>query len=375
MKIMRSFFFLILFFQFSVSYAQQLKSGFDAAEYAGLLALRFDSLEKGYEVRISPALSYKLIYQTPEVGLFNKCDFWLRNDNVVIINIRGTIGKTESWLENFYSAMIPATGKLQLNDSTFFNYKLAERSNAYVHVGWTIGMAYLAPFIVKELNELYKEGHKEVIIFGHSQGGAIAYLTRSYLQYLTASQLPKDIVFKTYCSAAPKPGNLYYAYDFDFITRNGWAFRIVNSADWVPETPLTVQTLDDMNEVNPVVNYKSSTQSMSWFVRMYVNSAYKKMDKTADKGVKFYQKYLGKAVFNQVKKTLPQLREPDYAPSNYYLPAGTQIALIADSAYYERFKFTGKNVFVHHYYEAYLYLLGQYYPADRYVGQKKAIDN
>ncbi|MOA35954.1 hypothetical protein D3C78_1574510 [compost metagenome] len=108
---------------------------------------------------------------------------------------------------------------------------------------------------------------------------------------------------------------------------------------------------------------------------MYVNSAYKKMDRTADKGVKFYQKYLGKAVFNQVKKTLPQLREPEYAPSNYYLPAGTQIALIADSVYYEKFKFTGKNVFVHHYYEPYLYLLSQYYPADQYAGQKKVIGN
>ncbi|MNS43968.1 Lipase (class 3) [compost metagenome] len=214
-----------------------------------------------------------------------------------------------------------------------------------------------------------------MIIFGHSQGGAIAYLTRSYLQYLPATQLPKDIIYKTYCSAAPKPGNLYYAYDFDFITRDGWALRVVNTADWVPETPLTVQTLSDMNQANPVVDYKNSIQSMSWLVRMYVNSAYKKMDRTADKGVKYYQKYLGNMVFKQVKKTLPQLKEPAYAPSNYYLPAGTQVVLMADSAYYQNFKFTGKNVFVNHMYEPYLYLLNKYYPANQFVGQKKAIDN
>ena len=48
---------------------------------------------------------------------------------------------------------------------------------------------------------------------------------------------------KTYCSAAPKPGNLFYAYDFEHITEGGWAFNVVNSADWVPELPSTTQTV------------------------------------------------------------------------------------------------------------------------------------
>ncbi|MCO4291698.1 lipase family protein [Solitalea sp. MAHUQ-68] len=359
----RFFKFSLLFclFCFSSSGQQLLKPGFDAAEYADLLRLKYDSLNTGQVITTSNH-QYKLLFESPEVGLYNKCYFWLRNDDVVILCIRGTIGKTESWLENFYSAMIPAQGDLQLNDSTLFEYKFAERADAYVHVGWSIGMAFLAPYIVNELNVLYKSGKKEVIIFGHSQGGAIAYLVRSYLNYLPEDKLPGDIFYKTYCSAAPKPGNLYYTYDFDFINRGEWAFRTVNTADWVPETPLTVQTLKDMNKANPIVNYKDAIKEMPWLVRVYVNSVYKKIDKTANNGVKYYQKYLGNAVFDQIKKTLPQLREPSYAPSNHYMTAGVQIVLPTDNEYDNKFKFTGQNVFVHHYFEPYLFLLRKYYP-------------
>ncbi|UKJ09152.1 lipase family protein [Solitalea lacus] len=355
---------VVLFFLYSLSssvYAQQLKPGFDAVEYADLLNLEYDSLQTGVSIQNSSFHSYKLFYQSPEVGLFNKCFLWVRSDDVVVLVIRGTISKTESWLENFYSAMIPAKGTLQLNDSTQFEYKFAEKDNAYVHVGWTVGLAHLAPFIISQLNELYKIGMKQVIIFGHSQGGALAYLTRSYLEYLPQNQLPKDIQYKTYCSGAPKPGNLYYAYDFDFITRVGWAFRIVNSADWVPETPLTVQTLNDMNQANPLVNYKESIKDMPWLVRSYLNSAYRKMNNTAEKGVNYYHKYLGHLVYDQVKKTMPQLKEPQYAPSNAYVPAGNQIVLLTDSEYNARFKFTGKNIFVHHLFNPYLFLLKKYY--------------
>jgi hypothetical protein len=37
-----------------------------------------------------------------------------------------------------------------------------------------------------------------------------------------------------------KTGNLYFAYDFDYITRGMKAFTIVNTDDWVPETPFVM---------------------------------------------------------------------------------------------------------------------------------------
>ncbi|HPN72156.1 MAG TPA: hypothetical protein PLZ32_21680, partial [Saprospiraceae bacterium] len=75
-----------------------------------------------------------------------------------------------------------------------------------------------------KIDSLYKTGTKEFLIMGHSQGGAIAYLMTSYLYNLQQlGQLPIDIKFKTYCSAAPKPGNLYYAYEYEAMTQGGWA--------------------------------------------------------------------------------------------------------------------------------------------------------
>jgi predicted esterase len=54
---------------------------------------------------------------------------------------------------------------------------------------------------------------KESYIMGHSQGGAIAYLLTAHLLSLQKeNKIPSEIVFKTYCSAAPKPGNLHFAY-------------------------------------------------------------------------------------------------------------------------------------------------------------------
>ena len=44
---------------------------------------------------------------------------------------------------------------------------------------------------------------------------------------------------------------MYYAYDFDFITRDGYGYRVANTLDWVPETPLTSQTATDFNRINP----------------------------------------------------------------------------------------------------------------------------
>jgi hypothetical protein len=74
-----------------------------------------------------------------------------------------------------------------------------------VHVGWLLALAYLAPTITQKIDEYSKQGIKDFIIMGHSQGAAISFLTTSYLYYLQKDgKIPADIRFKTYCSAAPK---------------------------------------------------------------------------------------------------------------------------------------------------------------------------
>jgi hypothetical protein len=357
---------LILLFacsQSSLFSQTKLKPGFDAKEFLDVLHLEWahqDSASK-YAPPALP-LNYKRVYRSPEVGLKNKVDFWLRDDSVVVICLRYTVGGT-SWLENFYSGLIKAQGSLKLNDTTVFNYKFSNDEKAFVHHGWAIGTCYLAPYVAQKINEYYKKGVKEYIIVGHSQGAALSFLMRSYLQYLPDSILPKDIKYKVYCSAAPKPGNLFYSYDFDFITRDGWAYRIVNTNDWVPQTPFSVQTISDLHPTNPLAKRKQlmKRRLKKPLVRLYVNHAVKDMEDAARKTNRKYHKYLTKRMGVFVKKSLKEYKDPNIEKSNFYMTTGVPIILQPDSSYDEKFKFDGVNVFLHHMFEPYIYLTERYY--------------
>lgn len=356
-------FFLLFILMNTTSNAQKFEAGFNAVEYADILNFCFKGFSDTGFAKLSKGTlhyQYKQLFISPEVGLRNKCEMYLRNDNTAIVNLRGTVAQPESWLANFFSGMIAAKGNLQINDSTNFVYTVAQNEKAYVHVGWMLGLAHLAPYINNCLDSLLNVGVRNVIVTGHSQGGALSFLTTSYLYYKYKAAY-KDLQFKTYASAAPKPGNLFYAYDFDFITANGFGFRIINSEDWVPESPLTVQTLGDMNEANPVKDAKKILKNQKLFVRLYLNCIFNKMDKASTKTMKHYKKYLGHKLYTFVKKPLPQFVEPELIKSSNYMTAGTPIILMADSTYKTKFVFTGANYFIHHMFEPYMYLLQQQY--------------
>lgn len=344
--------------------AQNLQPGFNGKEYTDLLSMIFQRFDTAIALPSIPAPpNYTVVYRSPESGLKNRWNMWYRNDHVTaVISLRGTIGHVASWLENFYAAMIPATGSLQLNDSTTFNYQLAADPRAAVHTGWVIGLGSMAPDIVAHIKAAYKEGIREFIIAGHSQGGGLALLTCSYLYYLRQNGgLPADIVFKTYGSAAPKPGNTSYAYDFDFITRGGWAFTIVNAADWVPESPITVQQVSDYNPVNPFVNIDPALKNMPWIARVVLKHKYRKVNRSLRKSQRLLTKNLGGVAYKQVKKFMPQLRQPGYAPTSNFQRTGTSIVLQPDSAYYQHYPNIPAKIFQHHSYFAYLWLTKRYY--------------
>ena len=347
------------------SSASYLRPGFDGNEYRELLDYDFHGALTSDTTRAvtNDSERYMLAYRSPEVGMRNRWDLWVRNDHhVAVIALRGTINDKLSWLENFYAAMVPATGSVQLGDSVKFDYRLSADDKATVHVGWLVGLAYLAPTLVAQLRRIYADGIHEIILFGHSQGAALAFLTRSYFYYLQQQgQLPRDIVFKTYCSAAPKPGNLFYAYDFDFITRGGWAFTVVNAADWVPETPYTIQTLSDLNPVNPFTHVDKALQKQAFFVRLYINGKFNKLQRRSRKAQGAMQQVLGNTVYKVIKQSLPGLREPVYAGGSNYQRAGVPIVMEPDSAYYHLFPDDQEKVFLHHGFEAYRWLASKYY--------------
>jgi predicted lipase len=357
---------VLLFFLFSrlSTSSQVLKPGFDPKEYAELLSIAYfgssipDSIE-----RKKLKDPYTRVFRSDEVGLLNRWSLYVRNDGVGVIELRGTVGRTPSWFANFYAAMIPATGSIQINDSTRFDYKFADDPKAYVHTGWTIGIAHLSPTIITNIQKMYSDRNvKEFYITGHSQGGALSFLLTSYLHYQQKDgKIPADIRFKTYCSAAPKPGNLYYAYDFESISRDGWGFNIVNTADWVPETPVSIQTVADFNKTNPFMDVKQVLKRQKFALRIAGNHVYNRLDKPTRRSQRRFEKYLGHTVYKQVKKTLPQLVEPDYAPSNNYMRAGTPVILVPNDEYRLLFPDTKDMIFMHHQFKAYYFLLKKHY--------------
>src|SRR6266487_627842 len=358
---MKPFLIICLIFCSHICISQsKLQPGFNGKEYAEALSLSFYSSSIADSVeRTKTKDPYHLEYRSDEVGLLNRWSLYLRNDNVGVINIRGTVQRFASWLENFYAPMIPATGSLQLDDSTIFNYQLSGDPKAMVHAGWTIGLGYLATDIEKKINDYYRQKHVKVfLLFGHSQGGAITFLLRSFLEYeKQKGKIPADIIFKTYCSAAPKPGNLYYAYDFDFITRNGWAFTIVNTADWVPETPFSIQTINDFNPTNPFIHVKEIIKKEKFIVRLAVKKVYKKLDKSTDKAQKKFEKSLGTVIYKQVKRFLPQLKERVYTKGNNNMRTGSPIILMPDEGYRTEFPESNTNFFTHHLFKPYYTLV------------------
>lgn len=358
---------LSLGFVISVSLAQlKLKPGFDAVEFAELLKVSAHQVDTPWvNVQLPYPDKYKMVYRSDTLGLANRWDLWVRDDSVAVISIRGTVPSFTSWLEDFYVPMVPAIGTLVLGNKNIFLYQLASDSNAYVHTGFLIGLAHLVPKIIEKINESRQNGIKDFIIMGHSQGGAIAFLLRSYLYYLQPGVIPDDVTFKTYSSAPPKPGNIFYAYDYELITGGGWSYRVVNVVDWIPQFPITVQTKFDFSKSSPFAAFDTSANfsSLNFIEKFLIGYAELEMSNALDEARDLIKRYLGEETYAMVKQKLPGFKEPDYVNSMYYMVCGTPVILRPGADYYAMFnKAQGNNrLFDNHFIGSYYYLLQKQY--------------
>jgi hypothetical protein len=180
----------------------------------------------------------------------------------------------------------------------------------------------------------------------------------SYLYSLQIQQkLPADIRFKTYSTAAPKVGNLYYAYDYEAMTQFGWAYNIVNSADWVPEGMFSIQTPDDFNNTNPFTQAKELIGKLPFPKNLVLKYIYNRMDGPVRTAEYRFQDCLGKGLETYVKKAIPGFQPPaSYYNSMDYVRVGNIIVLLADADYYKMFPDNPNTIFVHHFHDAYYYL-------------------
>ena len=345
----------------TISYSQILEAGFNKEEYKEMLLISpRNSDDPDFYKDIPEPENYTKMYQSKALGLDNSWSLWKhKNNKIAVISIRGTTQKTVSWLANFYMAMVPAKGEITYKTDSVFKYELAPNPKAGVHTGWLLSLAYLHTDIIKKMKTEYDNGIRNFIIMGHSQGGAITYLLNAYLKNLQdIGELSKDITLKTYCSAAPKPGNTYFAYYYEYINQGGWAFNVVNSADWVPESPISIQTLDDFNPINPFVNAESLIKKQKFPKNVVMHYMYNRLHNSAVKTQKIYEKYLGVKVSGIVEENLEGFVPPKYLKSNNYVRTGSIIILYADDDYFLKFS-DKEDIFVHHLNNAYLYLLSK----------------
>lgn len=105
--------FIVLTFTIS---AQHLKPGFDKAEYINLMKVSAQFGDSGYGRTMAPPADYRFFI--PLTGCRTRKllgPFFMNNNGVAVISIRGTTADKISWLANFYAAMVPAKGSLTLS--------------------------------------------------------------------------------------------------------------------------------------------------------------------------------------------------------------------------------------------------------------------
>lgn len=345
---------------YSVVYGQ-LSPGYQVDEALELIKVNFRFVDSTKWDSLPGPQRFNLKYRSPELGFDNKWDYWEDKDGVGVLSIRGTTGTLTSWGANFYAGMIPAKGWIKIGQKDTFNYELSKDPKAYVHVGWTTALGCLWKDMDSLLFAEIDLGKKEFYITGHSQGGAIAYLLTAHLLIMQENGIiPKDVRFKTYCSAAPKPGNLYFAYYYEKMTQGGWAYNTVNAADWVPESPFSIQTINDFNAINPFQDAKKAIKSLPLGPRIVVKHMYNKMEKPDRKAQKNFTKYLGRKLGKIMTKQLPGFEAPKLVNSSHFTRCGNYIILYPDNTYYGEFPQDQREKFQNHMLFPYLYLMENY---------------
>jgi len=291
----------------------QFKEGFNKEEARDMIALcnSFAFLDLcGSDAEILPP-GYKKKYTSGVFGMDNKYQIY-QNGNIAVINFRGSTDKKNSWLENIYSAMIPAKGIIKVSGEDF-DYCFAKDPGAAVHAGYALGIAFLHKDILYQINNLNREGVYTFIITGHSQGGAIANMLRAYLENLSHNEISKKNKFKTYAFAAPMVGNKKFAEEYNTRhSANNSSFNIVNPQDPIPAFPLSYND----------TNYLSDNLKAFLFDRE--SFSFKNM--ISDGAVKLFEgsfigavKKLGFRASEQISKDLGPLAMPDYVEDiNYY---------------------------------------------------------
>jgi hypothetical protein len=238
------------------------------------------------------------------------------NGEIGVINYRGSTEKIMSWVENFYSAMIPAKGTITIEDE-LHEYVFAKNENTAVHAGYSLTVVLLSEKIIKEVKALNKKGIYHIVITGHSQGGALATMTRAYLENLHEGELSTKNTFKTYAFAQPMCGNKEFADEYNMsFSENGTSYSIINPKDPVPHLPFNY-TEDKLITKQKIkgwlfgeTDFEAKKLGQSAFIRLF------------EKGLTSYIKNSNALINKVVNLQVGKVELPKYVSDINYYPTG-----------------------------------------------------
>jgi hypothetical protein len=316
--------------------------GYDKAELGSLIPVMeraYDSSDIGGFKTPEPT-GVKQMFRSKVSPLMNRFDLWITDDHKAVIAIRGSIVDPGglSFSAAFYSPMVPAIGKITISENKTFEYKLAEVPGAAVHLGMLLGLAHISEELVSQIKEQYRNGVRDFILLGHSQGSGIGFLATSYIRYLQKeNNLPADLQLKTYLIAAPKVGNLLYAYDYQKINNGGWAMAVNNVLDWVPCIGITLQTASDFPEISPFFDMKTFMASINFPAGPKFDSTYNRFLLAGPAMTKELLMIIHENVYPRIIKAMPGYVEPVLLETFDFERSGDLIPLFPDAAYYKVF--------------------------------------
>ncbi|MGB1309412.1 MAG: lipase family protein [Oceanihabitans sp.] len=296
----------------------QIKPGFYANEASYTIAMcnSFNFTKQfGSTENIIPE-NFNLLYASEILSMDNKFEIY-ENGNTGVINYRGSTDKIISWVENFYSAMIPAQGEIIIDDETH-HYNFSAAKNAAVHAGYALSIVLLSEKITEQVKALNANGIYDIVITGHSQGGALATMTRAYLENLPPNKLSAKNNFKTYAYAQPMSGNKEFAKDYNNrFSKLETSYSIINPKDPIPYMPFNYEEekLISKEKVKGWLfgkkKFKAKKLGQDAFIRLF------------ERGLTKYIKSSNKLINKILGLKFGKIVMPEFVADINYYPTGT----------------------------------------------------
>ena len=311
--------FLALSLIFSTYTFCQLREGFNPDEVKICISMcnSYTFLDLyGSDTKILPK-GYKKVYTSPVMGMDNKFQVY-ESVNLAVINFRGSTDQVTSWIENMYSAMVPAKGVITLG-KTKHPYCFARDTGTAVHSGYALAVVIMSNTIIEQIEMLNKKGIYNIIITGHSQGGALANLTRAYLENLPKRKLSAKNVYKTYAFANPMCGNKEFSEEFHSrFCENNMSYSIINPEDWVPQMPMHYEEEDNLFSKESLKDFLFGKKAFD-IRKIGMQLVIRKFEKN----LKDYINSSNRLIEKTISKAYGNIEMPDYIRDINYFQTGS----------------------------------------------------